>query len=474
MKTLQLLCIVLALHGITRCALGDEGLTLRESRYELDFSLDYETETLAADVLLTVENQGDRPAAELHFLLYRLLTVERIHDPAGKPLEFTQTIVAMEDDPVTQVNHVRVAFTDAVGPGELTTLRIEYSGYLLGYVETGSLYIQDRIDPDFTILRRDALAYPVVGFPSYRKMRAAGLPSFDYLARVTAPAGKTVANGGELVDRSESDGLATTTYRNIQPAWRMDFAIGRYETLEKGLMRVFFFPEDRAGAAGVMAGLESCFALYTDWFGPLQGLAAFAVIEIPDGWGSQADVTSIIQTATSFKDPERRHELYHEVSHLWNVRPLEISPRWNEGLATFLEFLTRDELEGRQEATERLDGFLDQVRTSSNENYTKTPMIGYGEEQITGLSYTVAAVMFGVIYELVGRDEFNQIVGGFYRRYRTSGATTADFIRHANRVTSQDLDVLFEDWIHTTAWYERVSSGASIRDLVRTYADSGS
>ncbi len=96
-------------------------------------------------------------------------------------------------------------------------------------------------------------------------------------------------------------------------------------------------------------------------------------------------------------------------------------------------------------------------------------MIRYGEEQITGLSYTVAAVMFGVIYELVGRDEFNQIIGGFYQQYRASGATTADFVRHANRVTSQDLDVLFEDWIHTTGWYERVSSGASIRDLVRAY-----
>ena len=71
------------------------------------------------------------------------------------------------------------------------------------------------------------------------------------------------------------------------------------------------------------------------------------MIEVPDGWGSQADVTCILQTAAAFRDPARLVEVYHEVSHLWNVPATDLpSPRWDEGLATFLQFRMADERDG--------------------------------------------------------------------------------------------------------------------------------
>jgi hypothetical protein len=464
--------MALALAALPSLALeSTDPLALREVRYEWDASIDYEAETLAAEVALTVENHGTEPAGELHLLLYRLLTVDEVKDSRGAPLEFVQDIVSMEDDPVTQVNYIRVELPTSIAPSARTTVRILYSGHLLGYAETGSLYIQDRIDEAFTILRKDALAYPEVGVPSYATNRAAGLPEFDYLARITVPKGRLVANGGELVDRTESDGTETAVYRNTAPAWRMDFAIADYRVLESGSLRVYHFPEDAAGAAGVMAALESTLSLYKDWFGPLEGPAAFAVIEIPDGWGSQADVTSIIQTAAAFKDDARHFEVYHEISHLWNVGPLDISPRWNEGLATFLMYLTADHLESKSRLRVELDRILDRIRRRAAENrhYSETPMIDYGRRRVTDLSYSVGALMFALLHEIVGPAEFNEIVGGFYRRYRLSGATTEDFVKHASDVASPDLGKLFADWLYTTAWLDPVSRGASFADLIERY-----
>jgi hypothetical protein len=60
-------------------------------------------------------------------------------------------------------------------------------------------YIRDTISDEFTILRPDAFAYPVVGPPSHRKLWGAGLPMFDYSAQVFVPRTHVVANGGELV-----------------------------------------------------------------------------------------------------------------------------------------------------------------------------------------------------------------------------------------------------------------------------------
>ncbi len=195
------------------------------------------------------------------------------------------------------------------------------------------------------------------------------------------------------------------------------------------------------------------------------------MIEIPDGWGSQADVTSIIQTAAAFSDPRRHAELYHEVSHLWNVTPLDVSPRWNEGLASFLQYLTTDALEDQNDHEQAVDRYLDRIRQRSLEDrrFAETAMIDYGRQRITDLSYTVAMVMFGVIYRLVEQEEFNQIVGGFYRSFHSTGATTVDFLDHANRVTRVDLTALFDEWVFTTRWHQQVMAGATLEDLASRY-----
>ena len=143
--------------------------------------------------------------------------------------------------------------------------------------------------------------------------RRAGLPEYDYTARITVPASHTVANGGALVERREAGVTVTYVYRSLKPSWRMDFAVARFTTLRDGDLAVHHLPDDSAGARRILGAMSRTLKLYTRWFGPLRGSAAFAVIEIPDGWGSQADVTSILQSAAAFRDPRREYELYHEI-----------------------------------------------------------------------------------------------------------------------------------------------------------------
>lgn len=470
-KALALVSLLLVAGAVPGNA--EEQLLVRESRYEMAVEVDFESETISVEVDLTVENRGDQAVAEVPILLYRLLLVSQVTDSKGTELAFSQAVVAMSDVPTRQVNHLVVRLHPMLAPGEQTTIRLAYSGYLLGYVETGSLYIKDRVDREFTILRQDALAYPVVGTLSRRVNRAAGFPEFDYLARITVPQDLVVANGGQLMGKDRHNGLVTYTYRNLKPAWRMDFAIADYDILEKGPYRVYYFADDAAGAASVMEALIRTIDLYTEWFGPLSGSSGFSVLEIPDNWGSQADVTSILQTAAAFKDIERHYEIYHEVSHLWNVDPTENSPRWNEGQAVFLQYLTADVLEGTNRRGQEMEEMLDWFRTRFPEEprWAETPMIDYAEADLTGLSYRVGAVMFEVLYQLVGQSELNRVVGGFYERYRIDGANTADFIEHANSVTTVDLESFFRDWIYTMRWYEQVRAGANIEDLVARYRD---
>lgn len=447
-------------------------LVLEPVRYELDVAIDYERATLQGTAQITVRNRAAVPQTELPLLLYRLLTVTTARDTQGGALSFIQGVRSVDGFPRLQVNGISITLPDSLPPNDTTTVAIGYEGYLLGYVETGMRYIQDRIDTAFTIIRDDAYAFPTIGVPSLAGLRGRTRWRFHYIARVTVPATLVVANGGRLLDRTERDGLATYTYVDRVPAWRLDLAIARYGILDAGGARVYYLPGDSAGAAMVARAVEGAWRLYTEWFGPLREERSYSVIEIPEGWGSQADRTAILQTAAAFRDPRRWLEVYHEVSHLWNVTELDAaSPRWNEGLAMFLQYLTAERLEGRPVLGEQIAATIAllEERFASHAEERDAPLIRYGSVGLTNLSYQTGMVLFAALYELVGSEQFNRIVGGFYQRYAGSGATTDDFVRFAKTTATVDLTAFFNDWVYTSRWTDHLRRGVSIDKLIAPY-----
>jgi hypothetical protein len=400
------------------------------------------------------------------------MQVTSLTDEQGNAVPFTQRVVAFEDWSKFQTNYVEATLPEPLAPGEEATVTLTYEGHLLGYTETGMSYVRDRIDPAFTIIRMDADAYPRIGYPSRKVNRAAGLPDYTFRAAVTVPESLQVANLHRLVERRAAEGVATYVYESLEPSWRMDFAIAKYEVLEGQGLTLFYFPEDAEGAARVQDAFAASLELYAEWFGPLRREGRFAVIEIPDGWGSQADATGAIQAAAAFQDATASREAYHEVSHFWNVGSKDTYySRWNEGLASFLEYLTVDHLEGDSVLAPRTEQRLEWVRErfAGQQQWRETPMIRYQEVNIAGLSYSIGSLMFHVLYDVVGPERFNRIIGGFYQTYADSGATTDEFVAYAKGIGGGDLDALFQDWLYTTRWYDYVSAGEGIEELAARY-----
>jgi aminopeptidase N len=440
--------------------------------YELSVDLDYEQEILHGRARITVQNNAREPVREVPLVLYRLMEVTAARDEAGDSLAFDQRVVRDPDLPTLQLDQVRVALAAPLPPGARTTIEVRYEGYLLGYAETGMRYIKDRIDPAFTILRDDAWAFPRVGYASIAAERAAVPASYDYLARITVPDTLVVANGGRLLERTVQAGRATYTYRSDRPSWRMDFAIGDYGRLETGPVRILYLRRDSAGAARVARAAASALELFAGMFGALPDDRALTFIEIEDGYGSQTDAATILQAAASFRDSTRNYEIYHEVSHLWNPpetdRP---GPRWNEGLAQFLQSLATERLTGRP-ALDRDAGQVLQwlaAHAADNPRWRTVPLVDYGKAGMTDLSYRVGALFFHLLYRRVGPDGFDAIIGGFSRQYATTGASTEQFVRYAQAHAAVDLAPLFADWFQTTRWVDLVREVRSFPELRRRY-----
>ncbi len=443
--------------------------------YDLKIEVDYEQEKIFGECELTIQNPAEEPINTVPLILYRLLDVTSIKDADGKDLPFTQYIAKFSDWEKFQVNHIRVKISPSLAQGEKITLVIRYEGHLLGYAEV-MRYVKDHIDREYTILREDCLSYPEIGLPSWKSNSGKILQRFDFSASITVPDSLMVANGGELTGKSESDSKATYTYQSLEPSWRMDFAVADYEILKDELekIRIFTFPKHKEGAYSLLESLLKAKALYTSWFGPLKVFSGLTVIEVPEGYGSQMDMTAILQEESAFKNTEGHYEFYHELSHLWNVKSRdELPPRFeSEGLAMFLQHLVQEKLEGKSDAVEKaINAMRDRLRKNfaQHPEWKDVPMIAYGENDITDLSYRKGQLFFYILYKLMGEESFLETMGTFYQKHAESGATAREFEAHVKNLSPVNLDLLFEEWIFGTKSSDLVLSDMSIADCVNRY-----
>jgi hypothetical protein len=351
---------------------------------------------------------------------------------------------------------------------------VRFAGRLVGYVETGSLYIRDRIDREFTILREDALAFPVVGVPSDAKNRSVPRIDFPFTASVTVPRDIVVAMGGHHVGTVPRDSVATWTYRSERGVPFLNIAIAPYRQLQRRGARIFYFAQDSLGARMVDSAIAAALDRFTTWFGPVGEELDLTVMEIPEGFGSQASLTAgIIETADAFRDRAQLPQLYHELSHLWNAPDRdERSPRWNEGLASFLQWRMAATLDGWAAWDARLQRLETTVRAQCARRGAcdRVPFAAYGTQGLTDLSYPVGALMFYTLFRTLGADRFDRTYRDLFQAHR-AGVLSRDLIVAFSEADPRAARIM-QEWFTTTTWYDRLKAGESARAIVESYVTS--
>ncbi|MBN2030052.1 hypothetical protein JW824_07370 [bacterium] len=456
-------------------AMGADTNPLPKTRnYKLDLKIDYNTQRLYGTCEITILNDTDQPIVTVPVLLYRLMTVSSVHNDDHIGLPFTQNVVSISGWEQIQVNFIEISLNKTLAPGEQTKIEIEYEGYLFGYSAEGWRYVKDHIDRNFTLIRTDGFGYPIMGYPDERDMMMIAQEQYDYLINITVPSDMFVVTGGKCIGVTKTDNEATFVFRSKKPSWRLDIAIADYQIFKKGENEVYYFPSDSIGAQRVMTALDASYELYTGWFGPLDDYQGFSIIEVPEGYSSQKDITAIILSAENFSESNEMLTIYHEIAHSWNVTNLDAQPcRFeSEGFAQFLQYLLSEKLDKKQNVvSEAAQRFLDRVRNTFNEKkeLQTIPIKDYGVYDMVDYSYTLGMVVFAIFYDLVGEDYFNKIIGSFYSAYNDRGATLNEFINHCKKLTPIDLEGFFNDWIYTTKGIQLVVEGKSFDELKQYY-----
>ncbi len=210
-----------------------------------------------------------------------------------------------------------------------------------------------------------------------------------------------------------------------------------------------------------LAGLDGALDTLARWFGPLATSPRVTLIEIPEGWGSQASLSAgIILEAPAFRERGRLRELYHELTHFWNpVDTAAFSPRLNEGLASLMERRLAAVIDGWP----GLDSLVLQRAASLVERATSdsvlrtTPLSEYGAAQRTDLSYPVGMLFLHSLQQCLGESAFDALWAAYLQRTWRTGGSDRDFAAFAvERGERPEVQRLFQTWFFTTGWLDRL------------------
>jgi peptidase M1-like protein len=449
------------------------------THYSLQLLLLPKEERFEGAARMTVTNKTDHVFSDMPFLLYRLLDVQKVADDKGSSLTFDQTVTRLAEADVHnfQVSLVNVHLAKPLLPNAIIDLTINYSGSIYGYAEVWG-YVKDRVGEQYSLLRPDALAYPMLAnatHESWRKSYGHEQP-FTYDLTVTVPDRYIVACGGTQQNVSTKAGFTTFIFKSKVPTWRIDVAAAKFKVVkdEAKQLSVYVLPEDEKNGAAILDAVGRSVKLYSKLFGELKDYRGYTVIEIPDGWGSQASDYYILETAAAFKDLKDLVELYHEVAHTWNAKPKpEVQPtRWfDEAFAGYFQAIALREFEGEKAYQAEMDDDRDSFikRVQRDKRNFDTPIADYGKYALGGASYTKGAWSLHVLHQLVGEEQFKQIIRTFLSEHWDRPADFKDFQEVAERVSRRKLDKYFQEWFYTSVSSQLLVDKIPITEIVKRY-----
>jgi aminopeptidase N len=275
-----------------------------------------------------------------------------------------------------------------------------------------------------------------------------------YAFTITVPEGYTAVANGLLTRQRTRRGDTTFAWRSrdATASYLTTASIGRFDlresTLPSGLPNIEAIDVDLVGDPG-LAVLDNT-ADYLDYlrtvYGPYPFEATGAIVDDAEEIGYALET----QTRPIYAGVPGEGTVVHELAHQWvgnHVSPGRWQDIWlNEGIATYSEWLW-DEHDGNATAAEV---FADLYATpASNDALWDPPPGDPGPDNLFETSvYLRGAMTVHVLREVVGDDDFFAILREWVDKYGGGTATTPDLIALAERISGEDLDALFQDWLY--------------------------
>jgi aminopeptidase N len=275
-----------------------------------------------------------------------------------------------------------------------------------------------------------------------------------YTFRITAPEDQTVAANGLLVsDDDTGHGTRSWTYEATDPiaSYLVQIAIGDFELVDSGdvegvTVRHVFHRSIADEARVTTERTADMIRFLDDVYGPFP-FESYGVLAVDEDLGFALETQTLTIIGSDIAQQGRGADiiLLHEMAHQWVgdvVSPATWKDIWlNEGFATYAEWLYTERTGGPSAA--------DSARQYEGMTDLDLPPGDPGSAELfSSTVYLRGGMTLQALREQVGDDDFFTILRTWIDEHRDETASTADFIALSERVSGEELDGLFQDWLY--------------------------
>jgi aminopeptidase N len=280
---------------------------------------------------------------------------------------------------------------------------------------------------------------------------------------VTAPAKyQVVANGLLQEERDLGDGSRLTHWKQGQPiaSWLNALGIAQFAVRNFGraggvpLQTWVPYQDRESGIATFEKPTREAMEFLSDHVGPypyekLANIWAWS----PGFSGGTEHASAIFYSCCKSSN----QVVWHEIAHQWfgdAVTEKDWDDVWlSEGFATYFTHLTREHYEGRDAFVAGLQAdrprILEAEAKSPGEAVVHNNLADMGKVLFSSpLIYQKGGWVLHMLRGQVGTENFWRGIREYYRLYRDSNASTADFQRVMEAAAGQELDWFFTQWLH--------------------------
>ncbi|MEQ8982254.1 MAG: M1 family aminopeptidase [Deltaproteobacteria bacterium] len=293
------------------------------------------------------------------------------------------------------------------------------------------------------------------------------------------PPGAFALSNGELVAKEEF--ADESVYRYVQKiphaTYLISLVVGDYEAIEMraGQLPVVahVHPHQRGMGERTFENTPAMIELFESKIGVPYPYAQYAQIVVADFiFGGMENTSATTLTDQILFDehsdadfrPVAESLIAHELAHQWwgdLVTCRDWSHAWlNEGFATYFELLWREHVDGPDEAT--YARFID-MEAYFAERYRR-PLVERTYEEPIELfdrhQYEKGACVLHLLRFLLGEDAFWRSLSHYCETHREGSVETHDLRRAIETTTGRNLEVVFDQWVHSAGHPHVRISGA--------------
>jgi len=275
-----------------------------------------------------------------------------------------------------------------------------------------------------------------------------------YTFRVTAPARLKVAANGVLARRTTHGARTTWVWRETAPmaTYLAIVSIGKYDLFHSSMRSVTgrripiwsFVDPTTEPSARARRLLPKVIRFEERIFGRYPFRSAGMIID-------NADVGYALETQDRpfYPFDADTATLVHETAHQWYGDSVTLTD-WHdiwlaEGFATYAEWLW-EAAHGGATPARQFDKLY--AKPAGNPLWHPAPTGFTDPADLFGAqSYNRGAMTLQALREQVGRQDFFRILRAWATQHRHGSVRTAQFVKLSEKVSGQQLDTLFADWL---------------------------